>query len=165
MELEALSPSIWDQLAARIPRAGTMAPTEQLFCGKAVKPLICVCASRDKTFHLMLEIPPRTAAKLETSRSAGLSVSRLSDHFVRNHGRKNLIDVKCSARPHLTAFTAIAREIGGLVLRDRIDPILAVNQTIRKWKSFWGKPSLGLLSEDQQLGLLGELAALRQLID
>jgi hypothetical protein len=164
MELDTLSLSTWDQLAAALPRSTTMAPTQQISFGKTVEPLVCICVSRDKAFHLLLEAPARTKAKLEIVRSAGLSVTTLTDHLVRYHGRQNLIDVKCTVRPHLQAFTSIATEIAELVLRDRMDAVVAVNQTIRKWKSFWGKPSSAMLGEEQQLGLIGEIATLQKLL-
>lgn len=165
MELDALSLSAWDQLAAALPRAAAMAPTQQISFGNTVKPLVCICISRDKAFHLLIEAPSKTKAKLEVVRSAGLSATSLTDHLVRYHGRRNLIDVKCTVRPHLAAFTSIVTEIAGLVLRDRTDAIVAVNQTIRKWKSFWGKPSSAMLGEEQQLGLIGEVLTLQKLLN
>lgn len=164
MELDTLSLSTWDQLAEALPRSAAMAPTQQISFGNTVKPLVCICISRDKAFHLLIEAPSKTKAKLEVVRSAGLSAATLTDHLVRYHGRRNLIDVKCTVRPHLAAFTSIVTEIAGLVLRDRMDAVVAVNQTIRKWKSFWGKPSSAMLGEDQQLGLIGEIATLQELL-
>lgn len=79
--------------------------------------------------------------------------------------RQDYIDLQCSAKPHIKAFTGLVREICREVMLNSLPPSRAVNLVIRRWKSFWGKPAGQLLTEYEQMGLIGELLLVDELVN
>jgi hypothetical protein len=73
--------------------------------------------------------------------------------------------IECKSEAYLVNFTEILKEIIGELDKNKFDTIKCVNLVISKWRHFLSVPTLGILSEDKIIGLLGELLFLRKLID
>jgi hypothetical protein len=164
MDLNEIDPSIWAKLAITAARDPMKVTSEQLTGSGTSKNYVCIFTSKDGSFHLLLSPESEPQELLIDPQVAGLKLGILKNHSVTGRERQDYIDLRCAARPHIDTFTEIVREISKSILNDNLPPRLAVNLTIRRWKSFWGKAKEGILSESDQLGLMGELYIIEALI-
>lgn len=164
MDLNEIDTSIWEKLATTAVRDPMMVTSEQLTGSSTSKDYVCIFTSKDGSFHLLLSPEGEPQEPLIDPQAAGLKLGILKNHLVTGRERQDYIDLRCTARPHIDVFTEIVREISKLILNDNISPDHAVNLTIRRWKSFWGKAKEGVMSESDQIGLLGELYVIDELI-
>jgi len=75
------------------------------------------------------------------------------------------VQVECRTDAYLANFTGIIREIMSEMDRGREASIVpCVHLVIAKWRHFLSEPAIGLMSEEEIVGLLAELMLLRRLI-
>ncbi len=164
MEWNELEPSFWDHEIRMSANNDKMAIAIVLKNDGKSPFYVCVFISQDGTLHLLIEPEKPMKENLIDPKAAGLNLKILPNHLVSGRDRQNYIDLQCAAKPHAATFTELVKDIAAKILRDGIDPSSAVNTIIRRWKSFWGKPVTNILSETEQLGLLGELLVLETLL-
>lgn len=155
--------SFWDNLSSRTTSDTSKVVGELLIGSSDSGSYISIFRSKDMSFHMLISPEREIKEPLTDPKAAGLKIRILNNHLVEGRKRQDYIDIQCTAKPHIEAFTEIVKEISKLILDDGLDPIKAINMTIRKWKSFWGKIKENIMSENDQLGLLGELYILDDL--
>lgn len=165
MDLNEIDLSIWEKLATTAARDPMMVTSEQLTGFGTSKNYVYIFTSKDGSFHMLLSPEGEPQEPLIDPQVAGLKLGILKNHLVTGRERQDYIDLRCAARPHIDAFTEIVREISKSILNDNLPPGRAINLTIRRWRSFWGKAKEGVMSESDQLGLLGELYIIDELFD
>lgn len=120
--------------------------------------------STDGTYHLLISTDDTSDDDLYNPHAAGLNVTILRNHIISGVPRQDYIDIFCSGRHHAEPFTEIVKEICRNIFERHQNSVEAVNNIIRKWKSFWGKPPGALLGIEEQVGLIGELFILEHLV-
>ena len=89
-------------------------------------------------------------------RSRGLKVSTRS-LVIRESQAEDYIDVECLDRSGIAAFDLI----GGEMLEAQKDSLLKTSEIVEsvlaKWRRFWGRTPVQMLSEEAQIGLFAEL--------
>jgi hypothetical protein len=75
------------------------------------------------------------------------------------------VQVECRTEAYLANFTEIIREIMSEMDRDReVSVVPCVCLVIAKWRHFLSEPAIGIMSEEETVGLLAELMLLKRLI-
>lgn len=163
IELRDISEACWGQILASPAKRKSSSHSEFVCSGTVKKPNILLNVSPEGAYRMLVDVPERRLQHLEKVSTAGLNVDSSVLNVEFRPSQKWAV-VSCTARAHVPAFTHIVKEISGLILKDRCDPVEAINAVIGKWKSFWGKPPGDVLSEEEQMGLVGELALLERII-
>lgn len=163
IELSELTEATWGMIQRTPSKRSGTAHAEWLRSGRRRRPYIYLTSSSDGGFRMLVEAAKSQIGRLVELKFAGLSVSEQILR-VEYHGQRGWVVVSCGGPQHLPAFTQIVKEIAALALSNNADPVDAVNRVIGKWKSFWGKPAVEVLREEDQLGLLAELSILQRLI-
>ena len=163
IELRDISEACWGQVQASPAKKKSSSHSEFVCSGKIKKPNILLNVSPEGAYRMLIDVPDRRLQHLEKVSTAGLNVDSSVLNVEFRPSQKWAV-VSCTARAHVPAFTHIVKEISGLILKDRCDPVEAINSVIGKWKSFWGKPPGSILTEDEQMGLIGELMLLRVIL-
>jgi hypothetical protein len=164
MQWKDLDSDFWKILANRKSSHRSLVNTEELTGNNVLDCYLSIFVSQDKTYHLIISSDEREISKINDPKIAGLKIEILPNLFVTGRERQSYIDVRCSALPHLDAFTHVVKDISKDILDNNIEPHKAINQTIRKWKSFLSGSVNHILSESEQVGLFGELLILEFLI-
>jgi hypothetical protein len=73
--------------------------------------------------------------------------------------------IECRTKAYLVNFTEILKEIISELDKGKSDTVKCLHLVISKWRHFLSVPSSEILSEENILGLLGELLLLKTLID
>jgi hypothetical protein len=73
--------------------------------------------------------------------------------------------IECRSTTYLVNFTEILKEIISEIDKNKFETIKCVNLVISKWRHFLSVPVLEILSEENIIGLLGELLLLISLLD
>lgn len=112
--------------------------------------------------HFAIEATNINKNDLETPKVNGLQVLLISYGF--NNGKvSQFIDIMCNISGYLEEFTEVVKEIAKAILENGVSPLIAVNQTINSWISFWARQRRELLTEEEQVGLICELLILKKL--
>lgn len=163
MEADAFSESLWVDLRQRATSNPAMAPAEPLEYRGNGRPYTCAMVSRDGSLHLLIDPESPLREDLRNPAVAGLRAGLLLDCLVIGRARQTYIDVRCDSQQFRRVFTVIAKQIALAILRDMALPSVAVNSVIDIWRRFWLRQPTSALSEDEQLGLIGELTVLERL--
>lgn len=105
--------------------------------------------------HLLIpyseSLPP-----IEDNESRGLIVST---RFIRleNHEPNLYLDICCNSPEHYSIFNIVGGEIVELLEDTTVSPGTIVLEVLERWRSFWKNQPNQALSENQILGLFGEL--------
>lgn len=114
-------------------------------------------------YHLAIEvnedIDPK---KVIDPKVNGLNVS-LSSYLLGGSIRRRFVDIRCNVNSYLPEFTKVTKDICAAILQDNKAPLIAVNEIINKWITFWKNQNSKILSEEEQIGLLCELTVLRMI--
>jgi hypothetical protein len=73
--------------------------------------------------------------------------------------------IECRTTAYLTNFTEILKEIISELDKDKFDTVKCVHLIISKWRHFLSVPTSEILSEENIIGLLGELLLLKNLLN
>jgi len=164
MNWDRIDITIWDRLNERPASHQDFVPGEPITGRNEVNVHAFILISSDRTYHLLVSLGDETEAHLINPNAAGLQTTVLNDHIVLGMPRQDYIDIICSGRHHLESFTEIVREICQNVFDKNQNSVEAVNNVIRRWKSFWGKPPVEVMDSSKQLGLIGELIVMETLL-
>jgi hypothetical protein len=159
-----LDSSEWDIINNRITSNQEFVPGEPITGYQANPTNAYILISSDGKFHFLISTENISEEDILHPNAAGLNIEILRNHPVSDVPRQDYIDIFCSGRHHIEAFTEIVKEISQKIFEENQQSINAVNHVIRKWKSFWGKPPGSILGIDEQVGLIGELHILEYLI-
>lgn len=142
-------PSLWDRLPAEIPPYG-----EFVAHRVHAEPAVFLAADHEGAPHLLLELAGERR-EFNDDRSRGLHVVA---HPLRVEGRPEapFIDVRSTDPAGRELFRLVTTEIVDAVERG-IPPAESVEQTIARWRRFWGDVPEQGLSPEQVRGLFGEL--------
>lgn len=163
IECGDISEGSWATLRSAQSKKKNSSHSEWIRHGRRGRPYIYLNVSTQGVCRILVETTKEDLAQLNRLSSAGLIVES-QPLTVEYHPPQEWIVVGCTAPAHLAAFTQIVQEISALVLKERCSVSVAINAVILKWRSFWGRPAGSVLTEDQQLGLAGELMVLERLI-
>lgn len=109
--------------------------------------------------HFLIPILSNESA-LNDNQSRGLTVS-CKDLKVKDQGKdlqpSRYIDITCQDVAGHEAFDIIGREIVSSLTSPNISKSEAVSNVLAKWRYFWGRPPVNLLSHEEIIGLFAEL--------
>jgi len=148
------TPQQWAKLRAVRPQSDDALGTMPITADGSETPLFM---AMDTAGHLHLLIPVQSGPVAEKpSDLKGLKV---------RHRRLDTGDVLDLVAPpsHEQVFTPFCRDVVDAVVDQQRDPWKAVAATIRSWQSAW-KPARQEMDKTIQVGLFGELLALRSLM-
>ncbi len=111
-------------------------------------------------FHFVIKLEKLPTTKLISPEVNGLELA-INSYKITTKGVFTFIDVSCNHVAFLSEFTALVKEIMLRTYDTREDVVSIVNNIISSWIAFWGIKKQGLLSEEEQLGLMGELIVLK----
>ena len=111
-------------------------------------------------FHFVIKLSevPKTSIVNPNVNGLNTSVNKYRIHSIEE---VIFIDVVCNHKAYLREFTALVKEVGINICQGTEEKLITVNKIITSWIAFWGIQSGNLLSEESQLGLIGELFALK----
>lgn len=119
---------------------------------------------KDKSghFHFAIKADSVRETEIENPDVNGLQITVISYKF-QNGNIGNFIDLACNIKGYIEEFTEVVKEIARAILEFEEQPIVAVNQIINNWISFWSIQNKQILSEEDQIGLICELITLNKL--
>lgn len=161
---EDLESTRWDLIHNRITSSQEFVPGEPITGNQANSTNSYILISTDGKFHFLISTGNISEEEILHPNAAGLNIEILRNHPVSDVLNQDYIDIFCSGRHHIEPFTEIVKEISKNIFENNQQPLNAVNNVIRKWKSFWGKPIGSIMSIDEQVGLIGELHILEYLL-
>lgn len=167
MIYKELSSSIWDELKIKEATNPNMIVNLQLISEqRSTLPYISIFISTDDSLHFICEVGNnKKEIDLKDFNIAGIEIDFLKNTLILGRERQSYINLKCTGYHHKEEFTNLVKEICDQVFYWKIDIYEAVNIVMRRNISFWGKNQKRVLSEEQQLGLYGELIVLEKLLD
>jgi hypothetical protein len=125
--------------------------------------------SGDNTFHLFCDEKGFFHFAIETTEKFiedplvnGLKVN-IQGYRLEDGNIKQMIDLCCNIKGYLEEFTGVVKEILVAIIERKENPTNAVTRILGNWKAFWAGQNRQMLSEDEMLGLLGELLVFYEL--
>ena len=106
---------------------------------------------------------PADAALFKLPEISGLSI-RYERFAETGDAQKDYILIECNAQAYLKYFTDILKEIITEFDRSNAGMSICVGRVISRWRHFLSAPISQILSEEDILGLLGEIVFLRKLV-
>ena len=82
-----------------------------------------------------------------------------------NDNPRLYIDLRLKNEIYLQQYTIIIKDICENIFEDEFEPVNAINDVLRRWKTFWSAAIREELTEERQLGLFCELKFLAHLIE
>lgn len=154
MKLQDYSSAIWDNLPCN---ADDMYKGIQLFPDVSN---ISIFFFRDEREikHLLIESPSEFS--LPEVRGLGYSFRKVN---INKTGEKIYFDLVCTHEAFLENFTILTRSVLSRIDADNCDVSAEIISEINLWRLFLEKPVEGLLSIEEQLGIIGELLLLKKI--
>ena len=144
----------WD-LVERDAPLGARLTVREADAGRHRDVLIAVDSTGRRS--VLLAIPSNERGQLTERASKGIVVQTV-ELRTDSHGLARFVEILCLEVEGHAALDTIASELlDALAAGATIGRIRLVQSVIAKWRRFWSAATQGLLSNDQQIGLWGEL--------
>jgi len=163
MEYTELNELIWDELKNR--NKDVQGYDARFLEIRNQKPeSVLVFQDENNIMHCIIKTDLSDKNRLINLNINGLELN-LSEYRIKSVGTNNYIDIKSKLVNYKKQFSTLIQEICEKILRQREDPITAVNSVLNTWKIFWTNINSTILSTEEQLGLLGELYILKKFLN
>lgn len=163
MNYKNIDSEIWNRLAEN---GDIITGYEGLFLNKeeGQEGTLLIFKDEHDKLHFVIEESSVKRSDLPDPKVKGLHIELKKFKFKGKH-IEQFIDIECNSNAYIREFTEIVKEVASKILADNQKSIIAIKDVINAWKSFWGLQVSGILTEEEQIGLICELKVLRKLCE
>ena len=149
--MKRIEEGIWEELEAKELEPNQLNAIEALV--NSENPALAAI-DYQKNRHLIIPVPDNVEFNDNESQGLSVSTKRLQ---INNQPLSRFIDVCCNISAYFDMFNLIGGEISEQLEKPDADASKVVSRTLARWREFWKRLPKDRLSEEQIIGLFGEL--------
>lgn len=142
---------LWDVVHDKIPKSGHL--TAKIIPQTDSRIYCAIDAQQQR--HVLIRLA-QGEDEITDQQSRGICVET-RPLTLEDGEEQKYIDILCLDSSGYEAFNLLAEEIALLLIEKKWSPIKATSRVLAKWRRFWGKFPVHILSREEQMGLFAEL--------